>query len=64
MTILTSYREQAARQLADADAATLDNVRERCQRAAHAWMTLALRSERTDALRAARAGGDPVETVA
>ena len=40
------YREQAAQQKNAADAATLDNVRERCQRASDAWAILAERSER------------------
>lgn len=46
------YREQAAQRRAAADAATLRNVRERCQRASDAWVALALRSERTDTARA------------
>jgi len=40
------YREQAAQQKSAADAATLDNVRDRCQRASDAWAILAERSER------------------
>ena len=49
-----SYREFAARARADADAATLDNVRERCLRAESAWLDMAVRQERIDAHRAAR----------
>jgi hypothetical protein len=35
----------------DADAATLDNVRERCLRAEAAWLEMAARAERTDRMR-------------
>ena len=48
MSPLLFYREQAAQQQAAADAAPLQNVRERCQRASDAWAVLALRSERAD----------------
>jgi hypothetical protein len=51
MSPLLFYRQQAAQQQAAADAATLQNVRERCQRASDAWAALALRSERADAAR-------------
>ena len=37
---------------AQADAATLDNVRERCLRAEAAWMKMAARVERTEKMRA------------
>jgi hypothetical protein len=37
---------------ADAQAATLDNVRDRCLRAAAAWEAMAARARRTDVLRA------------
>lgn len=49
-----NYRENAARARADADAATLDNVRERCLRAEAAWLDMAVRQERVDAARAQR----------
>ena len=45
MSSLLFYREQAAQQQAAADAATLENVRERCQRASDAWLALAAKSE-------------------
>ena len=45
-------RADAAR--AEADAATLDNVRDRCLRAEVAWREMAIRSERTLKLRAAQ----------
>lgn len=49
-----SYRDLAAKAQTDADAATLDNVRERNQRAADAWLQMADRQERTDRARAVR----------
>lgn len=49
-----SYREQAARARADADAATLENVRERCLRAEAAWLAMATRQESVDRAREQR----------
>jgi hypothetical protein len=43
-------RAEAAR--IDADAATLDNVRDRCLRAEAAWREMAARAERTLKMRA------------
>jgi len=54
MSMLIFYREQAAQQQGEADAAVLDNVRNRCQRAADAWRVLADRIERADTMRATR----------
>ena len=54
MTTPLFYREQASQQQAAADAATLQNVRDRCQGAADAWTTLAARSERVATIQAAR----------
>lgn len=51
---VTDYRAQAAKCRADADSATLDNVRDRNLRAEAAWLDMAVRQERTDAARAAR----------
>jgi len=48
------YREHAARARADADAATLDNVRERCLRAEAAWLEMAERQDNVDRARAKR----------
>lgn len=48
MSPLIFYREQAARQRAAAEEASLENVRERCQRASDAWAALAVRTERAD----------------
>lgn len=48
------YRARAAEQQALAEAATLDNVRERCDRAASAWNAMAARAERTQTMRSER----------
>ncbi len=42
-----AYRARAAVERANAAAATLDNVRERCLRAEQAWTIMADRAERT-----------------
>jgi len=49
------YRARAEQCRAEADAATLENVRERCLRAESAWLAMAERGERTDAMRLSRA---------
>jgi hypothetical protein len=51
------YRAQAQAAREAADAATLDNVRERCLRSAAAWLEMAERIELTDRLRADRLAG-------
>ncbi|MEI9851101.1 MAG: hypothetical protein WDN24_09975 [Sphingomonas sp.] len=51
---MRAHAEQAR---ADADAATLDNVRDRCLRAAAAWTAMAERSERTERARMLREAG-------
>jgi hypothetical protein len=48
------YRLQAEAAEAAAEAATLDNVRDRCLRSAAAWHEMAERIELTDRLRADR----------
>ena len=48
------FRARAAAERAAADEATLDNVRDRCDRAARSWEAMAARAERTEALRSAR----------
>jgi hypothetical protein len=48
------YRAQALAAEEAADAATLDNVRDRCLRSAAAWHEMAARIELTDRLRAER----------
>jgi hypothetical protein len=49
-----TYLDHAAQARADADAATLDNVRERCLRAEAAWLAMAERQSRIDTARAER----------
>ncbi|MBV8686233.1 MAG: hypothetical protein JOZ90_09370 [Alphaproteobacteria bacterium] len=49
---LDFYRTRATEARTDADSATLDNVRDRCLRAAAAWEAMAARAERSDAHRA------------
>jgi DNA-binding transcriptional regulator YdaS (Cro superfamily) len=49
---LDFYLARAAEARADAEAATLDNVRDRCLRAAAAWDAMAARAHRGDAMRA------------
>jgi hypothetical protein len=46
------YRLRAEQARAEADEATLDNVRDRCLRAEAAWMEMAARAERTEKMRA------------
>lgn len=48
------YRERAAGQRANAATASLDNVRDRCVRAAIAWETMADRAERVGVKRRER----------
>ena len=56
MTPLEFYRTQATKAHDDAATATLDNVRDRCLRAAAAWASMAERIEMTDRMRATRLG--------
>ena len=46
------YRQRAEQARAEADQATLENVRERCLRAEAAWMEMAARADRTEKMRA------------
>ena len=46
------YVARASEARADAEAATLDNVRDRCLRAAAAWDAMAARAHRSDNFRA------------
>lgn len=48
MAQILSYRANAAKCREDADAATLDNVRDRNLRAEAAWLAMAERQERVD----------------
>jgi hypothetical protein len=52
---LEFFRARAAQAHAEADEATLDHVRERCQRSEAAWIALADRAERSEKMRAAEA---------
>lgn len=54
MRATDGYRENAARCRADADAAVLDNVRDRNLRAEAAWLAMAERQERVDNARMER----------
>lgn len=47
------FRARADECFAQAEQTTLENVRERCLRAAAAWIAMAERGERADAMRAA-----------
>lgn len=58
-----TYREHAAQARADADAATLDNVRDRCLRAEAAWLSMADRQQRVDTARAERERRPEPETT-
>lgn len=59
----TDYRAQAAKCRADADSATLDNVRDRNLRAEAAWLDMAVRHERTASARAARESAVVINTL-
>ena len=54
-TNLQFYLARAEQARAEADAATLDHVRERCRRSEAAWTALADRAERSEQLREAEA---------
>ena len=49
-----TFLARAEQARAEADAATLENVRERCLRSELAWREMAARVERTDAMRASK----------
>lgn len=49
---LDFYRARAAEARSEAEAASLENVRQRCLRAAAAWEDMAERAARTDRMRA------------
>jgi len=51
MTDRETYLARAADARAQAQAATLDNVRERCLRSEAAWNAMAERAERTERMR-------------
>ncbi|MFP5330321.1 MAG: hypothetical protein ACLGHC_09350 [Alphaproteobacteria bacterium] len=51
MTDRETYLARAAEARAQAEAATLDNVRDRCLRSEAAWTAMADRAERTERMR-------------
>lgn len=55
----TDFRAQAAKCRAEADAATLDNVRDQRLRAEAAWLEMAVRQERAATSRIAREAASP-----
>ena len=59
-----TYTARATAAAADADAATLDNVRERCLRSAAAWDHMADRAQRTDKMRVRQAAEKEAARVA
>jgi hypothetical protein len=54
-TNLEFYLARAAQAREEAEAATLDHVRERCRRSEAAWQQLADRAERSEQLKVAEA---------
>jgi hypothetical protein len=63
-TNLEFYLERARQARDEAEAATLDHVRERCRRSEAAWTQLADRAQRSEQLKAAEAlrkAGEPPE---
>lgn len=52
---LQFFLARAAQARAEAEAATLEHVRERCRRSEAAWQALADRAERSEVMRAAEA---------
>ena len=60
-TNLDFYLARADQARNDAEAATLDHVRERCRRSQAAWTQLAERAERSEKLRVAEALRKTVE---
>ncbi|RDE05764.1 hypothetical protein [Sphingomonas aracearum] len=54
------FRSQALVERNNAAQATLQNVRERCERASASWDAMAVRAERADAGRLRNAAGAPV----
>jgi hypothetical protein len=55
MTDKETYLARAAEARAEAEAATLDNVRDRCLRSEAAWSEMAARAARTQKMRAQQA---------
>ena len=51
MSLLQMYTDRAAECRREADAATLENVRQRCLSSAMAWQNMASRAEQTEIYR-------------
>ena len=64
MSQLEFYQTRAAEARRDADAATLDNVKNRCLRAEAAWAGMAARAERSERMRAELEGRKQAEREA
>ncbi|WEK43402.1 MAG: hypothetical protein P0Y64_00690 [Candidatus Sphingomonas colombiensis] len=60
----TLFRARAKIEMANAEATALENVRERCERAAKAWTEMADRAERTLTQRQAREAATAAKTIA
>lgn len=62
------YRNRATVERSNSEAATLQNVKDRCDRAASTWEQMAVRAERTQIMRAQREGAktsaEPVSEMA
>ena len=63
-TQLQFYVARAEQARADAEAATLDNVRDRCLRSEAAWSLLAERAARTEQKRTDNAQPEPAVPIA
>lgn len=62
-TQLQFYVARAEQARADADAATLDNVRDRCMRSYESWTMLAERAAKTERMRDAHAASVAANAV-
>lgn len=58
------FRARAETELANAQATSLENVRDRCERAAAAWTEMADRAERTRSERLAREAATAAKVAA
>lgn len=59
----TFFRKQADAERSNASRASLDNVRDRCERAAMSWEAMASRAERTEQLREQRQSATRIAAV-
>ena len=63
-TQIDFYEARVIEALSAAKAATLDNVRDRCRRAAEAWEAMAARARRGDTFRAKQAADKAAAALA